>query len=155
MMTRYEWSSATPRVRKCILCYDKFKAGELAQPACTAACPTQATIFGEREALLAEARRRIAAQPGRYIDRVWGEHEVGGTSVLYISDVDLAEAGWPADLRNASYAALTQAALSTVPWTFAGVGTVAFGVSWVIDRRRRLAGGGGEPHDGGTNGGER
>jgi formate dehydrogenase iron-sulfur subunit len=154
MMTRYEWSSATPRVRKCILCYDKVKSGELAQPACTAACPTQATIFGEREALLAEARRRIAAQPGRYIDRVWGEHEVGGTSVLYISDVDLAEAGWPADLRNASYAALTQPALATVPWTFAGVGAVAFGVSWVIDRRRRLAGGG-EPHDGGGNGGER
>ena len=127
-------------MRKCVLCYDKVKSGELTQPACTAACPTKATIFGERAALLAEAHARIAAEPGRYIDRVWGEHEVGGTSVLYISDVDLSTAGWPAGLRNGSYPALTQAALSTVPWTFASVGAAAFGLSWIIDRRRRLAG---------------
>jgi formate dehydrogenase iron-sulfur subunit len=141
MMTRYEWSSATPRVRKCILCYDKVKSGELAQPACTAACPTQATIFGDRDALLAEAHARIAASHGRYIDHVWGEREVGGTSVIYISDVDLAAAGWPAGLRQSSYPALTHAALATVPWTFASVGAAALGLSWIIDRRRRLAGG--------------
>jgi len=139
MMTRYEWSSPTPRVRKCILCYDKVAAGELEQPACTAACPTKATIFGEREALLAEAHDRIRREPVRYIDRVWGEREVGGTSVLYISDVDLDKAGWPQELRDASYAALTRPALSTVPWTFVGVGATALGVSWIIERRRALA----------------
>ena len=46
----------------------------------------KATIFGDRDALLAEAHRRIREQPGQYIDHVWGEHEVGGTSVLYISN---------------------------------------------------------------------
>jgi formate dehydrogenase iron-sulfur subunit len=139
MMTRYEWSSPTPRVRKCILCYDRVKSGELAQPACTAACPSKATIFGEREALLGEAHARIASEPARYLDHVWGEQEVGGTSVLYISDVDLETAGWPAGLRRSSYPALTHAALSTVPWTFAGVGAAALGLSWIIERRRRLA----------------
>ena len=94
-MTRYEWSSANPRVRKCILCYDRIRRGELKEPACTAACPTKATVFGDRDALLAEARRRIADEPGRYVHHVWGEHEVGGTSVLYLSDVDLSTAGWP------------------------------------------------------------
>jgi formate dehydrogenase iron-sulfur subunit len=161
MMTRYEWSSATPRVRKCILCYDKVMSGELEQPACTAACPAKATIFGAREALLAEAHARIAAEPARYIDHVWGEKEVGGTSVLYISDVDLETAGWPAGLRQSSYPALTHPALSTVPWTFASVGAAAFGLSWIIDRRRKLAGdepphGGERPHDDeGGNGSER
>ena len=47
-MTRYEWESATPRVRKCILCYDRIRRGEIKEPACTAACPTKATIFGDR-----------------------------------------------------------------------------------------------------------
>ena len=51
-MTRYEWESPTPRVRKCILCYDKIKAGELDQPACTKACPNETTLFGDREALI-------------------------------------------------------------------------------------------------------
>jgi formate dehydrogenase iron-sulfur subunit len=139
LMTRYEWSSANPRVRKCILCHDKVRSGELAQPACTAACPTGATVFGEREALLAEAKRRIASAPDRYQNHVWGEHEVGGTSVLYVSDVDLSSVGWPAGLRKSSYPALTRPALSTVPWTFAGVGAAAFGLSWLVDRRRRVA----------------
>lgn len=155
MMTRYGWESAAPRVRKCILCYDRLREGRLAQPACTAACPRQATIFGDRAELLQEARRRIAAQPQRYLDHIWGEHEVGGTSVLYISDVELVAAGWPANLPGHSIPALPEKVLHTVPTTFLTVGTVMAGIHWVIKRRQRLAqeqalaaadgGGAGEP----------
>jgi formate dehydrogenase iron-sulfur subunit len=145
-MTRYEWESATPRVRKCILCYERVKSGELTEPACTKACPTQATIFGDRDELLRIARERIRTNPERYIDHVWGEHEVGGTSVLYISDVDLGAAGWPEYLRDASYPALTRTAMHAVPPTFLTVGAAMFGLSWVIGRRRKLASGG-EPAD--------
>ncbi|MFC1475806.1 4Fe-4S dicluster domain-containing protein, partial [Candidatus Zixiibacteriota bacterium] len=67
---RYDWDEPIPYVRKCILCHDRIKNGQ--QPACTAACPTQATIFGERDELLAEAHQRIRLNPGKYIDHVWG-----------------------------------------------------------------------------------
>jgi formate dehydrogenase iron-sulfur subunit len=137
--TRYEWSSAAPRVRKCFMCYEAVKSGELKQPGCTAACPTQATIFGERDALLAEAHRRIRANPGRYLPHVWGEEEVGGTSVLYVSDVDLSTAGWPSSLRDAPYPALTQPAMHLVPGTFLSMGAAMFGLSWIIGRRQKLA----------------
>jgi formate dehydrogenase iron-sulfur subunit len=139
MMTRYGWESAAPRVRKCILCYDKVKHGELDQPACTAACPKQATIFGEREALLAEAHRRLRARPDHYVDHVWGEREVGGTSVLYVSDVDLVTAGWPANLPGHSIPELPERVLHTVPATFLTVGALMSGIHWVIRRRQRLA----------------
>ncbi|MCG6962030.1 MAG: 4Fe-4S dicluster domain-containing protein [Acidobacteria bacterium] len=138
-MTRYEWSSAVPKVRKCILCYQKVMSGELEQPACTAACPTKATVFGEREALLAEARRRLAAEPERYIQHIWGEHEVGGTSVLYLSDVPLDEAGWPRTLGDHPRPKLAREVLGTVPWTFAGVAVACYGVHWTLDRRRKVA----------------
>jgi formate dehydrogenase iron-sulfur subunit len=138
-MTRYEWESTNPRVRKCILCYEKLTDGELEQPACTAACPEGATIFGEREALLAEARRRIEAQPGLYLDHIWGEHEVGGTSVLYISDVDLVKAGWPASLPGDAVPELADMVLHTVPATFVSVGAAMAGIHWVIRRRQKLA----------------
>jgi len=138
-MTRYEWESITPRVRKCILCYDKIMAGELSQPACTAACPTGATIFGEREELLAEARSRIAAAPDRYIDHIWGEHEVGGTSVLTISDVSLTEAGWAEGLGSRPRPVLARKVLHTVPYTFFGVAGLMYGVHWTLDRRRKVA----------------
>lgn len=138
-MTRYEWESANPRVRKCILCYEKIIAGELDQPACTAACPAGATIFGERDALLREAKHRIAQQSNRYLDHVWGEHEVGGTSVLYISDVDLVQAGWPESLSGHAVPDLAVKVLNTVPTTFLTVGMAMAGIHWVIKRRQKLA----------------
>ena len=138
-MTRYEWRSPTPRVRKCIMCHQKIADGELTQPACTAACPTKATIFGERAALLEEARRRIRENPGTYIDHIWGESELGGTSVLYISDVDLEEAGWPRGLDHAPRPVLAREVLHTVPYTFVGVAAVMYGIHWSFERRRLVA----------------
>jgi formate dehydrogenase iron-sulfur subunit len=138
-LARYEWSSPTPRVRKCFMCYQKIRDGELDQPACTAACPTGATVFGERELLLEEARRRIRSDPTLYIDHIWGEHEVGGTSVLYISDVDLAEAGWPPRLGEDPRPLLARRVLHTVPYTFVGVAAAMYGVHWTFERRKTIA----------------
>ena len=138
-MTRYEWSSATPRVRKCLLCYQKITDGEIDQPACTAACPTGATVFGRREDLLAEARRRIDANPDLYIDHVWGQHEVGGTSVLLISDVDLETVGWPASLGDEARPELARKVLHTVPYTFVGMASVMYGIHWTFERRKKVA----------------
>src|SRR6476620_7661985 len=77
---RYEWSSLNPRVQKCKGCPDLVAQGQ--QNACAAACPTGATIAGEREQLLREAHARLAAEPGNYVHKVYGEHDAGGTSVL-------------------------------------------------------------------------
>jgi len=137
-MTRYEWESPMPRVRKCILCHDKLLSGELKEPACTAACPNEATLFGEREELIREAWARIRRHPDRYVQHVWGEHEVGGTSVLYISDVDLKTAGWPDFLDDKARPVLARKVLHTVFPTFFGVATVMAGVHWIIDRRQQL-----------------
>jgi len=86
---RYEYDRPLPYVAKCRMDEHCRVAG--GGPACTTACPTGATIFGPREQLLAEAKRRIAERPDLYVDHVWGEHEFGGTSVLYVSDVPLGD----------------------------------------------------------------
>jgi formate dehydrogenase iron-sulfur subunit len=138
-VTRYEWDSPTPRVRKCIMCYEKITAGELVEPACTAACPTQATIFGSRQELLDEARRRLRDDPATYIDHIWGEKELGGTSVLYISDVDLETAGWPHDLGERARPVLAREVLHTVPYTFVGVAAAMYGIHWTFERRKAVA----------------
>jgi formate dehydrogenase iron-sulfur subunit len=137
---RYEWNSLNPSVRKCILCFQQLASGEIDQPACIKACPTEATSFGTRDAMLAEARRRIDAEPGKYIDHIWGEHEVGGTAVLYISGVDLSFLAWqdPRQLGEGPLPDLTWAALRKVPAEFIGMGALMTGIWWVIDRRMRL-----------------
>jgi len=134
---RYDWEQSVPYLRKCDMCYQRVQDGE--QPACVAACPSKATIFGDRDQLLAEAHRRIKAEPARYLDRVWVEHEVGGTSVLYISDISLDFLGNLPELGEAPLPPLTWAALSKVPSLVLGVGGLMAGVWWVSERRIKLA----------------
>ncbi len=66
------------------------------KPACTTACPREAVIYGTRVDLLKEAKDRIKANPNKYYeDRVYGEHEGGGTQVLYLSHVPFQKLGLP------------------------------------------------------------
>ena len=69
-------SRSMPRVRKCELCTDRAK-GTGANPACAASCPTEALVFGRRADLVAMAKERIARRPDRYVNHLYGEHEVG------------------------------------------------------------------------------
>jgi formate dehydrogenase iron-sulfur subunit len=133
---RYDWDQTVPYIRKCIMCYPRIKEGQ--QPACTQACPTEATIFGDRAELLAEAHRRIRHNPDKYIDHVWGEREVGGTSVLYISDIDLDFLAYQPHLGADSLPHTTETAMKMVVPTFFGMGGVMLGLNWIIRRRIRL-----------------
>jgi formate dehydrogenase iron-sulfur subunit len=133
---RYEWDQPIPYVTKCTMCAERLARGF--QPACVKACPHDALQFGEREELLAEAHRRIAHGPGTYLPRVWGEHEFGGTSVLYVSDVDLAAVGWP-EPRTVPIPALTGPLIAKTPYIGLSVAGSLLGISWVIRRRMKLA----------------
>ena len=89
---QFEWSKANPKLVKCDLCADRLDEGK--EPACTDGCPRNAVIFGKREDLLREAHRRIAEKPDLYVDHVYGEKEVGGTQVLYLSSVEFEKLGF-------------------------------------------------------------
>jgi len=133
---RYDWEEPVPYIQKCDLCYDRISHGQ--QPACTEACPNGATIFGERDELLAEAHRRIKAEPGKYINRVFGEHDLGGTAVLYISDIDLDFLAYPARSRTPALPATTAPAMKAVPPAFLGMGAIMGGLYWFCKRREKV-----------------
>lgn len=134
---RYDWDQLVPYIRKCVLCYEtRLKYGR--QPACTEVCPTQATVFGDRDELLSEAHRRLGASSPRYIKKVWGESEVGGTSILYISDIDLDFLAYGEPLSDKPLPERTRMAMEAVPVTFAGMGLAMGGLHWIIGRRMKL-----------------
>jgi Fe-S-cluster-containing dehydrogenase component len=91
---KFEWAKATPRMVKCELCNHRLAEGK--QPACSEVCPRHAVIFGKREDLLREAHRRLAEQPDIYVQKVYGEHDGGGTQCLFISHVAFENLGLPA-----------------------------------------------------------
>ena len=110
----YEYSEAfRPKVQKCFMCSHKIAKGET--PACSAVCPVEAISFGRREQLIGIARERIKNKPERYIDHIYGEHEVGGTGWLYISRVPFEELGFNTNLGKTPYPEFTREFLSTVP----------------------------------------
>ena len=91
---KFQWEGFNPKIVKCELCKERLTKGQ--QPACSTVCPVHAVIFGKRSELLAEAKRRIKENPGKYYqDRVYGEREGGGTQCLYLSHVPFANLGLP------------------------------------------------------------
>jgi formate dehydrogenase iron-sulfur subunit len=133
---RYEWEKPVPYMVKCDMCADRLRESRL--PACVEACPEDALIFGDRGELLRKAHVRIAKDPARYVNHVWGEHEFGGTSVLYISDVDLDAIGWPA-VTAESIPSLTEPLIHKTPFIGFGVAIGLVGLNWIIKRRDLLA----------------
>ena len=133
---RYEWSSTYPRVQKCRLCAERVAAGTMT--ACAEACPTGATKFGDRDDLIREAYERIKAEPGKYIDRIYGIQEVGGTSVLYLSSVPFEKLGFKTTLESSAMPLLTWNALSKIPSVVTVGGVFLYGIWWITNRRTEI-----------------
>jgi Fe-S-cluster-containing dehydrogenase component len=141
---RFEWREAFPRIVKCELCRkraDPTREGALsvANPACCQVCPAGALVYGRRVDLLAEARRRMAAEPGRYNGRIFGEKDGGGTQALYLAaaGVTFKELGFP-DLPDGSFANASESA-SHAPY-LNGVAPIAlYAVAAYLVRRNKKA----------------
>jgi len=104
---KFEFDKAVPKIVKCELCRHRVGDATLADdggfsrypkgkgPACCEVCPRGAVIYGTREELLAEAKRRLSENPDAYVPKVYGETEAGGTQVLYLSHVPFEKLGLP------------------------------------------------------------
>ncbi len=82
----YEYDNPlTPQVRKCTLCSNEGNPNKGGVPACVKTCPKECLTYGKRNDLLARAHEKIRSEPDAYATHVYGEHEVGGTSWLYLA----------------------------------------------------------------------
>lgn len=110
----YEYNEPiTPRVLKCTFCFDRIgKEGGV--PACVEICPTETLRFGKRSELIELAYERISNKPRKYVNHVYGEHEVGGTSWLYLSADPFEEIGFRTDLGKTPIPKLGKTFLTAV-----------------------------------------
>jgi formate dehydrogenase iron-sulfur subunit len=142
-----DWDSLAPKIHKCSGCTDRQAEQPTAEvngekrteeqitsfleafgkPACVKQCPSGALKYGDRDELLKEAHARIAANPGKYIDHVYGENEAGGTGVMYLSAVPFEKLGLP-NVGNVSYPSRSATAMKAVPPAVIGVGALLGGI---------------------------
>jgi len=135
----YEYDSALhPRVRKCTFCLES-RLKEHKPPACVEACPREVMTFGKREDLVKVARQKIARHPDLYVDHIYGEHEAGGTSWMYLSKVPFDEIGFRTDVGKRPYPELTRNYLSAAPLVMAIWPTFFLSVYLFTKRKEQLA----------------
>ncbi|OFX21886.1 MAG: hydrogenase [Anaeromyxobacter sp. RBG_16_69_14] len=139
---KFEWFEAFPLIVKCELCRhrgDPKKEGPLAiaNPACCEACPREAVVYGKREALLAEAKRRLAEDPKRYNGLIYGEKEGGGTQVLYLAGagVTFKQLGMP-ELPEESSASFSER-VSHAPYLHGITPIALYGAMAFVIRRNK------------------
>ena len=83
--------SGVGKMHKCTLCttqgLDRLSIDQ--EPACAKTCPTGALIYGNRDELVSEGKRRAAALKSPHSEAypkamLYGETELGGLHVLYV-----------------------------------------------------------------------
>jgi len=134
----YEYDEAfTPRVMKCTMCHPRIMKGQI--PGCVESCPKEALTFGKRDDLIKIANERIQKYPDSYVDHIYGEHEMGGTNWLYISDVPFERAGMREDLGITPAPQLTSGALAGVPIVVGLWPVLLTGIYAMSKRKEKIA----------------
>ncbi|ADW16802.1 4Fe-4S ferredoxin iron-sulfur binding domain protein [Desulfobulbus propionicus DSM 2032] len=111
----FRYSSAfKPRIMKCVFCHDTRLTKGL-PPACVEACPQEALTFGRRSDLVAMGTQRIRENPGAYVDHIYGEHEAGGTSWMYLSPAPFDQVGMDTSVPKEPILNYVKDFLSIVP----------------------------------------
>jgi formate dehydrogenase iron-sulfur subunit len=129
---KYNWDSPNPKINKCAqACMANGKSN---QPACVQACPNKALAYGSRDELLTIAHTRIAENPTKYVNQVYGENVIGGTSMLYLSSVPFEQLGFRTDLPNEPLPNLTWNAQEKIPTVVATVAALLSGIAWWTHR---------------------
>jgi len=136
---KFEYHSANPKIQKCDMCYDKIIGGGI--PTCVESCPAEALMFGKRRDLIKEARKRIAENPGSYVDEIYGEHEAGGTGILYLTPTPINELGFNTSIQKSSYPALSKGFLFSVPTIFVLIPPILLGIHEATKRNQLREGG--------------
>jgi formate dehydrogenase iron-sulfur subunit len=123
---------------KCTACtsvgLNRIEAGN--EPACVNTCPTGALTFGDREALVADGRQRVAALQASGFGNAYfyGDTELGGLHVLYVLP-DTAEAfGLPPDPKVSGLVSAWQDVIQPLGWGLGGAAIVGLGLNYIVAR---------------------
>jgi formate dehydrogenase iron-sulfur subunit len=134
---KFEYESPVPKIQKCHFCYTRLAEGKI--PACVDACPVEALSFGSRKNMLKIAQTKIATNPDKYHDQIYGDIEAGGSGWIYLSSVPFDRIGFNTNISTTPYPEYTKGFLYAVPFIFVLLPTFLLGISHLTRRKNEIA----------------
>jgi formate dehydrogenase iron-sulfur subunit len=134
---RYEWGTTQPRIRKCNMCINRVNSDQL--PACVESCPTEATLFGDKDQLIEIAKKRLKDNPDKYYQHIYGLEEAGGSNVMVLSPVQFEQLGYISQLPKKPMPDFTAQAMEKIPSVVVGGGAFLAGMYWLTKRKNQIA----------------
>ncbi|MCU7859019.1 MAG: hydrogenase 2 operon protein HybA [Candidatus Thiodiazotropha sp. (ex Lucinoma kastoroae)] len=154
---QFDYDNPFGEIHKCQMCNQAGveRVDKGMTTGCAEVCPTGATLFGSRKALLEEAQRRMTLNAGEiynyprgdirkpeshhekqvptYQKHIWGEKEAGGTNVMHISAISFDKLGMP-PLGERSYASISETVQHTLYKYLALPAVALAGLTFVVRR---------------------
>ncbi|OGU76602.1 MAG: hypothetical protein A2V93_00635 [Ignavibacteria bacterium RBG_16_34_14] len=134
---KFEYNEWNPKIQKCNMCFERLQQGK--KPACVEACPTDALMFGSKRQLMEVARHRVYNYPDKYVHKIYGEHDVGGTGWLYLSAIPFEQIGFSTDLGTTPYPEYTKEFLFSVPLVLFSIPAFLLGLNLLTNRKNELS----------------
>jgi formate dehydrogenase iron-sulfur subunit len=121
------------KMQMCTFCQDRVAVGR--PTACAEACPYGALLFGARDELAAEGRKRTAALKTSYPRAsFFGENELGGLHVMYVLKDTPSAYLFPENPQVPPEAFAWKDAIQPVGWIVGGLTILGLGLNFLTAR---------------------
>lgn len=130
------------KMDKCTFCttpgLDRIDEGW--EPACVKTCPTGALIYGDRNDLVGEGRKRVQTLKanGHGNAYLYGDKEVGGLHVLYVLADSPEVYGLPVAPKVPAAVTAWQDVLQPIGWALGGLTILGLGLNYIIAREAKI-----------------
>jgi len=134
--------SGIAKADKCTFCttpgLDRINEGW--EPACVKTCPTDALIYGDRDELVAEGKKRVQALQSKGFSNayLYGDKELRGLHVLYVLDDSPNVYGLPVDPQVSAATIAWQDVIQPLGWAVGGLTLVGLGINYLVAREAKL-----------------
>ena len=130
------------KMDKCTFCttpgLDRIAAGW--EPACVKSCPTDALIYGDRNQLVTEGRKRVQTLKAKGYSNAYfyGDRELGGLHIMYVLDDSPEVYGLEVDPKISAATIAWQEVLQPLGWAVGGLTIIGLGLNYLVAREAKL-----------------
>ena len=130
------------KMDKCSFCTTPGlnRVAEGMEPACVKTCPPNALIYGDREAMVAEGRKRVQDLKAKGFNNayLYGDKELRGLHVLYVLQDSPQTYGLPVEPKIPGVAIAWKDVIQPLGWAVGGLTILGLALNFLVAREAKM-----------------